>query len=1482
MDRAPVSKAPVGPLRVGGRAPTFSELRAGGFSSRATSTLHVATDASLKDDDPLSPGTRLEIEKRRQLLNKTSLFNASAAHTSNTTPTNHSSTRSTPRSSAFNSVSSNLEFGRRYDNLNAASQLSPHRAMLSRVDSLLGSQPAASASSSQFGASNSFAATHSVLSTSSTSPSGPNPHRERGEEQREPSRCGAEILYNSPIRLRLSSRQCLRISAVKENSQHHQTTSSLPPRPTSAGTGTAGSAGIARAARPSTSVQIDASGDGLDGDEDQIFVLQNTALRADCAEVRYSNVVSLYCMAGSCKGQFLSVDAATQTLTTKKGPVISNSERWRLVNPVTEDSGSNQDAFPSVDVVSRIGGQQKAIATSDSIMLKMNTADLYLSVRPDRYDHDDTVVHSSTVVLSKENDGINDTMQVWMITKSNLPYDPEWNRERPYLTGEAFVLPQAKRHHVADDGDLNLPPLSTYPPSVQESIIVDDLLVFSFLMERASVPYLKMVERWIYHGDLVDPYDEFMIRRDELVSKEDVQDDPYSTYWESRYTIRESQVPLFLLRVAQKILTAGKYLNVFRTCNRQVDCPFAGEIVFSSSESVYEQLIDKAHGFASRILLDLFVRENDLQNRLVSLKHYFLMDQGDFFVDFMNVAEEELKLRADKLSLSRLESLLHLSLQTSTCSSDPYKDDLQCFLSPHNLISHLETIHQRAHKGPRDSLTTFESSSIGHPGYKVIDAFTLDYNVKWPLSLVISCGALTKYQLIFRHIFFCKHVERQLCDAWLSHQATKELSLRSALGPSFCLRQRMLHFQQNFVYYMMFEVISPRWHDFQQQLANVGTVDDILELQGEFLDICLKECLLTEPDLLRVLTRLMTVCMTFANSIERFTRPYFMDEETIKAEREAERDRRADKKAREEAEVALASYQRQNGTFGGKKKGGVLRRRQSSHVDMRRTRIKELSDDVKRALTEREDDKENPFVRMTNDLENQFDSLLGEFMQQLLRRSLLQYKCVALLFVVWMLVSGVGAKLLTVLVQPLTSTAGESLSVQPVLALTDDSGNILTTENSGMVSVSIGNNPSRFAVMYPLGNTFSFVNGIARCSGLYINTAGVGYTLVMSSFYHGVRAETSGFDVIVGPRYRLAILADISTAYGGTPFLPQPTAGVVDKGGNLVADTTEGSVRIEIEVNPVGGLLLPAAVLNVSIVAGIGRFRGTFIDVAGSPYKLRYTTDLLLVGGSTVVTNPFTVAAGVCNRLELTSTPGGSKGGKAFLTQPVLKLLDSGGNTLEADSSSIIRVTIAANPSRGTLTPADALSANVYKGVAVFRSLKIDKAGNGYSLRFTLYNKVEGKNTWKKSGISQVSKTLDVLTGPPVSLLLQRNLSNGVLDGQPNEGQPIVALLDSGGNVVSSLETGIVTASLVSSASVSSSIVVDTSTAPLLTVVSVRALTSMAYPMPYGVGARVSVQVTFSDDVSMKGAPTLELASSVNKAGAYGKAVAVATTTHYH
>lgn len=42
--------------------------------------------------------------------------------------------------------------------------------------------------------------------------------------------------------------------------------------------------------------------------------------------------------------------------------------------------------------------------------------------------------------------------------------------------------------------------------------------------------------------------------------------------------------------------------------------------------------------------------------------------------------------------------------------------------------------------------------------------------------------ALTRYQMLFRHLFYCKHVERRLCGVWLSNKAAKQHSPHSAQG----------------------------------------------------------------------------------------------------------------------------------------------------------------------------------------------------------------------------------------------------------------------------------------------------------------------------------------------------------------------------------------------------------------------------------------------------------------------------------------------------------------------------------------------------------------------------------------------------------------------------------------------------------------------------------------------------------------------------
>lgn len=53
------------------------------------------------------------------------------------------------------------------------------------------------------------------------------------------------------------------------------------------------------------------------------------------------------------------------------------------------------------------------------------------------------------------------------------------------------------------------------------------------------------------------------------------------------------------------------------------------------------------------------------------------MDQGDFFVHFMDLTEEELKKPVDDIVTTRLEALLELALRMSTANTDPFKDDLK-------------------------------------------------------------------------------------------------------------------------------------------------------------------------------------------------------------------------------------------------------------------------------------------------------------------------------------------------------------------------------------------------------------------------------------------------------------------------------------------------------------------------------------------------------------------------------------------------------------------------------------------------------------------------------------------------------------------------------------------------------------------------------------------------------------------------------------
>ncbi|CAN6452388.1 unnamed protein product [Victoria cruziana] len=400
------------------------------------------------------------------------------------------------------------------------------------------------------------------------------------------------------------------------------------------------------------------------------------------------------------------------------------------------------------------------------------------------------------------------------------------------------------------------------------------------MIQRASSAYLCILERWVYEGVIDDPYGEFFIAEDKSLQKESLTQDYDAKYWQQRYSLKDG-IPSFLTNAADKILTTGKYLNVMRECGHTVQVPLSetSKLTSFGSNHHYLECINTAYDFASSELLNLLKKKYDLIGKLRSLKHYFLLDQGDFLVHFMDMARDELLKKPDEISVEKLQSLLDLALRTSVAAADPFHEDLTCCVERSSLLNRLGTLKDledimSSLVAPLGSLdisgaavnTDDHTETLNLTG---LETFTLTYKVQWPLSLVISRRALTKYQLIFRLLFHCKHVHRQLCAAWQVHQGARSLNkMGTTLARSSLLCRSMLKFINSLLHYLTFEVLEPNWHVMHDRLQTAKSIDEVLRCHDNFLGRCLQECLFLVPQLLKGIEKLKLICVQYSAAVQ--------------------------------------------------------------------------------------------------------------------------------------------------------------------------------------------------------------------------------------------------------------------------------------------------------------------------------------------------------------------------------------------------------------------------------------------------------------------------------------------------------------------------------------------------------------------------------------------------------------------------------------
>jgi hypothetical protein len=214
--------------------------------------------------------------------------------------------------------------------------------------------------------------------------------------------------------------------------------------------------------------------------------------------------------------------------------------------------------------------------------------------------------------------------------------------------------------------------------------------------------------------------------------------------------------------------------------------------------------------------------------RLGSLKQYFLLQAGDLWVHFLDSAESELGKDPKLISREKLQSLLEISVRSSSAERDPYKDDVFCYLASFTYPKILYS-YQSSYK--KDLLTTMDfmnksdAAKEATNNSKGFEYFTLDYHAEWPLNLILTESNILLYKLLFKNLFSLHYVQRELFNNWKSNQTMKNFDIPKPAKVHFLFVQRMLNFVRNVINNFCYEVIENHWRVFVDNINNVAVFD---------------------------------------------------------------------------------------------------------------------------------------------------------------------------------------------------------------------------------------------------------------------------------------------------------------------------------------------------------------------------------------------------------------------------------------------------------------------------------------------------------------------------------------------------------------------------------------------------------------------------------------------------------------------------------
>ena len=249
---------------------------------------------------------------------------------------------------------------------------------------------------------------------------------------------------------------------------------------------------------------------------------------------------------------------------------------------------------------------------------------------------------------------------------------------------------------------------------------------------------------------------------------------------------------------------------------------------------------------------------------------------------------------------------------------------------------------------------------------------------------------------------------------------------------------------------------------------------------------------------------------------------------------------------------------------------------------------------------------------------------------------------------------------------------------------------------------------------------------------------------LFTSLFQGVPTANAN----AGPATKLVLTQPAVGTASGAAFTTQPQITLQDASGNTVT----GSALVVSVSRFIGYLhngtgaeaLIGTTTATVDATTGIATFPADFgiSGIAGRTYSWRYSAS-----GMTPATQSITVTSGAASKLIFKKASAGTTSGVAFTTQPQIALVDSGNNTITG-SAPLITATISAG---GTLVGTTTATVDPATGIATFTDLGISGTNNS---SYTV--------TYSSAGVT--AATVSIKVGTPTVPSAPNNNANSSTD----------------------------------------------------------------------------------------------------------------------